>query len=80
MSGSSHKFITAVHKTSAKGWAEERGFLYLRAENEAEQLAEAMKSFTSPEEEERPVLLEVFTDKNEDARMLKNYYHQLKQK
>lgn len=27
MSEASHKFITAVHKTSAKGWAEERGFL-----------------------------------------------------
>lgn len=76
MSESSHKFITAVHKTSAKGWAEERGFLYLRAENGG-QLAEAMKSFTSPEAAERPVLLEVFTDKDEDTRMLKNYYHQL---
>ena len=77
MSESSHKFITAVHKTSAKGWAEERGFLYLRAENGG-QLAEAMKPFTSPEAAERPVLLEVFTDKDEDTRMLKNYYHQLK--
>ena len=26
------------------------------------------------------LLLEVFTNKNKDARMLKNYYHQLKQK
>ena len=77
MSESSHKFITAVHKTSAKGWAEERGFLYLRAENGG-QLAEAMRSFTSPEAAERPVLLEVFTDKDEDTRVLKNYYHQLK--
>lgn len=32
MSGTSHKFIAAVHKTSAKGWAEERGFLYLQAQ------------------------------------------------
>ena len=44
----------------------------------AGQLAEAMRSFTSPEAAERPVLLEVFTDKDEDTRMLKNYYHQLK--
>ena len=79
MSGTSHKFIAAVHKTSAKGWAEERGFLYLQAENEAE-LAETMQIFTQPEEKERPLLLEVFTNKNKDARMLKNYYHQLKQK
>ena len=67
------------HKTSAKGWAEERGFLYLQAQND-EELAEAMKTFTQPETMEQPVLLEVFTNKNKDARMLKNYYHQLKQK
>ena len=79
MSGTSHKFIAAVHKTSAKGWAEERGFLYLQAQND-EELAEAMKTFTQPETMEQPVLLEVFTNKNKDARMLKNYYHQLKQK
>ena len=79
MSGTSHKFIAAVHKTSAKGWAEERGFLYLQAQND-EELTEAMKTFTQPETMEQPVLLEVFTNKNKDARMLKNYYHQLKQK
>ena len=77
MSEASHKFITAVHKTSAKGWAEERGFLYLRAENDG-QLAETMQTFTCPETVERPILLEVFTDKDEDIQMLKNYYHQLK--
>lgn len=77
MSEASHKFITAVHKTSAKGWAEERGFLYLRAENDG-QLAETMQTFTCPETVERPILLEVFTDKDEDIRMLKNYYHQIK--
>ena len=77
MSEASHKFITAVHKTSAKGWAEERGFLYLRAENDG-QLAETMQTFTCPETVERPILLEVFTDKDEYIRMLKNYYHQLK--
>jgi len=79
MSGTSHKYITAVHKTSAKGWAEERGFLYQRVEND-EQLAEAMKTFAQPEALEQPVLMEVFTNKNKDARILKDYYHQLKQK
>ena len=79
MSGTSHKYITAVHKTSAKGWAEERGILYQRVENE-EQLAEAMKTFTQPEAMEQPVLMEVFSNKNKDARILKDYYHQLKQK
>lgn len=73
MSGTSHKFITAVHKTSAKGWAEERGFLYLRAENE-EQLTEAVQILTRPEPMEQPVLVEVFTNKNKDARILKDYF------
>ena len=78
MSGTSHKFITAVHKTSAKGWAEERGFLYQCVEDE-NQLLEAMKLFAQPEPMNQPVLMEVFTNKNKDARILKDYYHQLKQ-
>jgi len=52
MSGTSHKFIAAVHKTSAKGWAEERGFLYMKVED-GDELAEAMKIFTQPEETKR---------------------------
>ena len=78
MSGTSHKFIAAVHKTSAKGWAEERGCLYMKVED-GDELAEAMKIFTQPEEMEQPVLLEVFTNKNKDARMLKNDYYQIKE-
>lgn len=78
MSGTSHRFVTAVHKTSARGWAEERGFLYLKAEDET-QLDEAMKTFTQPEFLTQPILLEVFTNKNKDARILKDYYHKLKQ-
>ena len=54
MSGTSHKFIAAVHKTSAKGWAEKRGFLYLQAENEVE-LAETMQN-ASPNRKKRNVL------------------------
>ncbi|WP_448790295.1 2-succinyl-5-enolpyruvyl-6-hydroxy-3-cyclohexene-1-carboxylic-acid synthase [Bacteroides graminisolvens] len=77
MSGRSHQFITAVHTTSAKGWAEERGFLYLRAEDET-QLEEAMKTFTQPGMLTQPLLMEVFTNKNKDSRILKDYYHQLK--
>lgn len=77
MSGTSHRFVTAVHKTSAKGWAEERGFLYLKVEDEG-QLTEAMVTFTQPELLTQPVLIEVFTNKNKDARILKDYYHNLK--
>ena len=77
MSGTSHRFVTAVHKTSAKGWAEERGFLYQEVQDE-KQLDEAMKTFTQPELLTQPVIMEVFTNKNKDARILKDYYHQLK--
>lgn len=77
MSGTSHRFVTAVHKTSAKGWAEERGFLYQKVEDEA-QLTEAMATFTQPELLTQPVLMEVFTNKNKDARILKDYYHNLR--
>ena len=75
MSGTSHKFITAVHKASAKGWAEDRGFLYQKVEDEV-QLEEAMQLFTQPEPMTQPVLVEVFTNKNKDARILKAFYHQ----
>lgn len=77
MSGTSHRFVTAVHKASAKGWAEERGFIYQNVQDES-QLIEAMKLFTQSELTEKPILMEVFTNKNKDARILKDYYHQLK--
>lgn len=77
MSGTSHKFVTAVHETSAKGWAEERGFMYQRVDDEDE-LRQTMDLFTQPEAMEQPMLVEVFTNKNKDARILKDYYHQLK--
>ena len=73
-SDTSHEFITAVHQTSAKGWAEERGFVYLRAENE-EQLQRAINEFAQQMQQEHPLLLEVFTDKDTDTTLLKEYYH-----
>lgn len=57
----------------------ERGFLYQRVENE-EQLAEADENLHTTGTMEQPVLMEVFSNKNKDARILKDYYHQLKQK
>ncbi|MBP1612967.1 MAG: 2-oxoglutarate decarboxylase [Bacteroidetes bacterium] len=78
LSTDSHRFVVATHKTSAHGWAEERGFLYQKVKD-GEQLTEAMKLFTQPELLTQPVLMEVFTNKEEDARLLKDYYHQLKQ-
>ena len=72
----SRRFVTAEHQTTAKGWAEERGFLYIKVTN-AEEAATAMKQFTA-HEAQQPILLEVFTDKEEDTRLLREYYRGLK--
>ena len=77
MNEKTHDAVTATHKTSAKGWAQERGFEYLSAHDETE-LTEAMPVLIR-QEVDVPVFLEVFTDKAEDVRLLKEYYHQLKQ-
>lgn len=78
MEPATHRFVTAEHTTSAAGWATERGFAYLSARNAGE-LAEAMAVFTAPEPAGKPLFLEVFTDKAEDVRLLKAYYHGLKE-
>lgn len=78
LDGDTHRFVTAAHSTSAQGWATERGFSYLGVRTE-EELEEAMKTFTQPEAFSQPMLMEVFTDKSEDVRLLKEYYHQLKE-
>ena len=70
----SHNYITAVHRTSAKGWAEERGFIYLQAKDDT-QLEKAMEVFSEPEQGKQPLLLEVFTSKDTDTALLKEYYH-----
>lgn len=72
----SRRFVTAEHQTTAKGWAEERGFLYIKVTN-AEEAATAMKLFTA-QEAQQPILLEAFTDKEEDTRLLREYYRGLK--
>lgn len=77
MSEKTHRFVTASHATSAKGWATERGFAYFGVHNAA-QLAESIATFTQPEPFAQPMIMEVFTDKAEDVRLLKEYYHQLK--
>jgi 2-succinyl-5-enolpyruvyl-6-hydroxy-3-cyclohexene-1-carboxylate synthase len=75
--GRSREYITAEHYTTARGWAEERGFLYLAAKNQ-EQLDEAMLTFTQEVVGMQPILLEVFTDKETDTRLLHEYYHSLR--
>lgn len=77
MESKTHRFVTANHKTTAKGWAEERGFTYFSVHN-TEELVAAMETFTQPTPHNQPMFMEVFTDATEDTRLLKEYYHQLK--
>ena len=77
MADSSRRFITATHRTSAKAWAEDRGFQYLSAHNE-EELDQAVEVFTQPSITSQPMLMEVFTEKDKDIEHLKTYYHNLK--
>ena len=72
----SREFITAEHRTTAKGWAEERGFIYRKVTEEGE-LEEAMKDFTASGAAPKPMILEVFTDKERDTALLREYYHSL---
>ena len=71
------RFVIASHQTSARAWAEDRGFLYLSARNE-EELEAAVIRFTEEETSSQPLFLEVFTEKESDVELLKSYYHNLK--
>jgi len=75
----SKSFITGEHKTSAKGWAEERGFTYLKVTSQDE-LNAVLPQFVNPERGTSPLLMEVFTDMENDTKLLKDYYHSLKNK
>lgn len=79
MTGDMAKYITATHNTSARGWAEETGFDYVAVRNQ-EELDAAIPVLTRGQVDGKPVLVEVFTDKTEDVRLLKEYYRSLKQK
>lgn len=61
----------AEHFYNAQGWAKTAQMKYLSATN-PEELEKAMEIFTG--DENVPMLLEVFTDKEEDARILRSLY------
>ena len=68
------RFVLGTHQTSAQGWAVDSGFDYLSAHN-AEELAALLPRFTDTVPADRPMLLEVFTDKDRDVQLLREYYH-----
>lgn len=77
MNDRTHRFVTARHTATAEAWATARGFRYTAVRN-ADELQAAMADFTQPTETDAPLFIEVFTDKAEDVRLLKEYYHSLR--
>ncbi len=77
MNPTKDRYVAASHTTRAEGWARECGFEYM-AVMCREELEVAVRRLTSDEDLPRPLFVEVFTRKEEDARLLKMYYHQLK--
>ena len=77
MEARTHRFVTALHQTKAEGWAQERGFDYA-AVHTMEELDAALSDFMQADQQGNPKFMEVFTDKAEDVRLLKEYYHGLR--
>lgn len=77
MEARTHRFVTALHQTKAEGWAKERGFDYT-AVHTMEELDAALSDFMQADQQGNPKFMEVFTDKAEDVRLLKEYYHGLR--
>lgn len=73
-----HLHTGAEHFTTAKGWVESQGFRYLSAKNKHE-FDENLPKFVV-EESDKPILFEVFTKKETDARILMDYYEECKNK
>ncbi len=72
-----NKNTAAEHFATAKGWVESVGFKYLCATNK-EELDAAMKEFAVADSD-KPIFLEVITKKDEDARILREFYNSKKQ-
>lgn len=61
--------IAAAHYNSVRGWVEDRGFLYLSADSKEELDSEIEKFMCLVSD--KPIVLEVFTDKEIDANCIK---------
>jgi 2-succinyl-5-enolpyruvyl-6-hydroxy-3-cyclohexene-1-carboxylate synthase len=75
-SGVTDRHIAATHASNARGWAESLGIIYLPVSN-VEELDRHLPAFTSSETS-GPMLMEVFTSKEKNAAILKDYYTSLK--
>ena len=64
--------VAADHNATARGWAESRGFKYLYSTNK-EEFDKNLEEFLNPNSG-KPIILEVFTKKEEDARLQHEFY------
>lgn len=64
--------VAAEHNATAKGWVESRGFKYLSSHNKSE-FDKVLTEFVT-EDSEQPIILEVFTKKEEDARLQHEFF------
>lgn len=71
-----NRHIAAEHSYTAEAWLKESGFDYMCATNSKE-LAANMDKFTA-EHLERPVVLEVITQKDKDAELLNKFFDDIK--
>lgn len=73
----SAKFVAGYHSMAAKEWATANGFEYYAIHNQ-EELNAVLPTFLQAEQQCKPQFMEVFTDRNKDIRILKEYYNSLK--
>lgn len=64
--------VAAEHFATAKGWVESQGFKYLSASNK-EEFDKNLEEFLSTESE-KPLFFEVFTHKDNDAKLQHEFY------
>ena len=70
------KFVAAEHQTSAQGICKQNNIRYIKATN-MEEMQKGIDTLLN-KKFIRPVLLEVFTDADEDERVIRSYYTLLK--
>lgn len=65
--------VAAEHTTTTKGWAEDQGFKYLYA-NSKDEFDLALTEFLV-EESSQPIIFEIFTEKEKDAKIQHEFYN-----
>ena len=78
LSDKEKKYVTAQHKTNAQAWAESRGFTYHLAKNTTS-LNKAINAICSKSKLKAPQFVEVITEAQSDAAMLKECLSECKE-